>query len=472
MADRPGDTHSSDGHASDEHASLRAIFAGRRGRLLIALLFTEFGGAVQSTAYSSVLPIVSNDLGGAQLYGATLVAGMFTAILVLAVGPGPFARFGPGGSLLLATALFVLGVGLEFGAVSMAMVLAGTIVRGLAGGLLAGFGLTALGALYGDDLRPRVVGLFAVMWLLPSLVGPVANSAITVAFGWRAAMGWPALLVLFGRFLIGRHVSMIPWERSSSRSLQVPPALVLLGGLILAAAAPAPQSLAGVVMLLVGVAVATVASLRIVRSQVGADRRRLFTMVVMFVLCMAFFGGNGIVSLAAINGLGYGIVAGSAAVGVGLFGWAVTGMRPISFDARLGDPQTLGLAMLVVALGLVSASLLALTGTAALTLLIGAWALGGLGMGLAYNRVFSESVDRLPPEQVYVGAIAVTFAETSGHAIGTLLSGGTYSLATSLRVASHISTGVAFGLLAAAALIGVMVRIRGSTMTGHGQVSR
>lgn len=104
-------------------------------------------------------------------------------ILVLAVGPGPFARFGPAGSLLLATALFVVGAGLTAGAVSMVMVLVGTIIRGLAGGLLAGLGLTALGALYGDDLRPRVVGLFAVMWLLPSLIGPVANAAITVAFG-------------------------------------------------------------------------------------------------------------------------------------------------------------------------------------------------------------------------------------------------------------------------------------------------
>jgi MFS family permease len=153
------------------------------------LLFTEFGGAVQSTAYSSVLPIVSNSIGGAQLYGATLVAGIFTTILVLALGPGPFARLRPGNSLLLATAGFVVGVALTVGAVSMVMVLAGTIIRGLAGGFLAGFGLTALGALYGDDLRPRVVGLFAVMWLLPSLIGPVANSAITIAFGWRSAMG-------------------------------------------------------------------------------------------------------------------------------------------------------------------------------------------------------------------------------------------------------------------------------------------
>lgn len=440
--------------------SLRAIFAGRRGRLLIALLVAEFGGAVQSTAYSSVLPVVSHDLGGAQLYGATLVAGTFTMILILAVGPRPFAQFGPAQSLLLATAGFVVGVGLTVGAVSMVMVLAGTIIRGLAGGLLAGFGLTALGALYDDDLRPRVVGLFAVMWLLPSLVGPALNSVLTLGFGWRTAMGWPAVLVLLGRFLIGRHVAMIPWERSTSRSLSLLPALTLLAGLIVAAVAPAPHNRAGIVMLVVGVAVATASTVHILRNQVGSDRRRLLTMGVMFALCMAFFGGNGLISLAAISGLGHGIVGGSAAVGAGLLGWAVTGMRPVGVDSRIGDPQVLGLIMLIAALGLISASLLALTGTRAFALLVGAWAFGGIGMGLAYNRVFSESVDRLPPERTYVGAVAVEFAETSGNAIGTLLSGGTYSLATALGIPSHRSTGVAFAVLAVAAVCGVVVRIR------------
>lgn len=440
--------------------SLPAIFAGRRGRLLFALLLAEFGGAVQSTAYSSVLPIVSNDLGGAQLYGTTLVAGTFTMILVLAVGSGPSARLGPAGSLLWATTLFVVGVGLTAGAVSMVMVLAGTIIRGLAGGLLAGFGLTALGALYDDDLRPRVVGLFAAMWLLPSLVGPVFNSAITLTLGWRTAMGWPAVLVLAGRLLIGRHVAMIPWQRSTSRSVRRLPALVLLAGLILAAVAPAPHDRSGIALLVIGAAVAAASTFHILRNQLGSDRRRLLTMGVMFGLCMAFFGGNGIVSLAVINGLGYGIVAGSAAVGVGLLGWAVTGMRPVSIDARIGDSQIVGLIILTVALGLVAASLLALTGTSSLALVLGAWAFGGIGMGLAYNRVFSESVDGLPPERTAVGAVAVEFAETSGNAIGTLLSGGTYSLATALRITAHRSTGVAFALLAAAALCGVVVRLR------------
>ncbi|MBB4683425.1 hypothetical protein [Amycolatopsis jiangsuensis] len=81
----------------DEDSSLRAVFAGRRGRLLAALLFTEFGGAVQSIAYSSVLPIASNELSGSALYGATLAAGSFTPFSCWRPAPGRSRVWRPAG---------------------------------------------------------------------------------------------------------------------------------------------------------------------------------------------------------------------------------------------------------------------------------------------------------------------------------------------------------------------------------------
>lgn len=74
---------------------MRSLFAGPRGRLLTARLLSEFGAAVQSIAYSSVLPVAANQLHGADLYGLTLGAGSFTTILVLAIGPAPWRRLSP-----------------------------------------------------------------------------------------------------------------------------------------------------------------------------------------------------------------------------------------------------------------------------------------------------------------------------------------------------------------------------------------
>lgn len=106
---------------------------------------------------------------------------------MLATGPGPLGRLDSTRTLVLGTALFLGGVGLLATAVSMIWILVGMVLRGLAAGLLTSFGLTAIGALYEDALRPRVMGLFAVVWLLPSLAGPALNAAIAIAFGWRAA---------------------------------------------------------------------------------------------------------------------------------------------------------------------------------------------------------------------------------------------------------------------------------------------
>src|SRR5690554_3174434 len=259
---------------TDVDVSLRAIFRGRRGRLLGALLFTEFGAAVHSIAYSSVLPLASAELDGSALYGAVLTAGAFTTILVLAIGPDRFAGIGPVWTLAVGTVLFLAGVALAVTAQDMVWILVGMVLRGLAGGLLVGLGLTAIGALFEDALRARVMGLFAVMWLLPSLAGPALNAAVAVAAGWRAAMAWPAVVVLVGRLLVGRDAAIIPWRRSTVERPDVGNAVALLLGLVLAASAPAARSGWGVPMLVAGLAAATVASLRVLRVQVSGQRSR------------------------------------------------------------------------------------------------------------------------------------------------------------------------------------------------------
>ena len=154
------------------------VFAGRRGRFLAALLLAEFGGAMQGIAYSTVLPVVAGDLGGFSLFGATLAAGPIAAVLMLSVAGAVLGRLRPGVVLFIATVGYVVGASMAVFAPSMEWVLAGTIVRGVAAGLLAGFGMGAIGALYDEVERPRVFGVFALIWLLPSLVGPLLNAAL------------------------------------------------------------------------------------------------------------------------------------------------------------------------------------------------------------------------------------------------------------------------------------------------------
>ncbi|WP_448625678.1 MFS transporter [Geodermatophilus sp. URMC 64] len=429
--------------------SLRAVFAGRRGRLLAALLLAEFAAAVQGIAYATVLPLAARELDGGALYGATLSAGFLTGIVVLAAGPGVTARLPPRQNLVLATVLYVAGVAVSATAPAMGWLLAGGILRGLAGGLLAAFGLSAIGGLFEDDVRPRVLSLFALVWLLPSLAGPAANAAIAVWAGWRWAMAWPVLVVVVARVLIGRDAGLIP-APSGRRETSLGTGLLVAAGLAVASAATTRGGW-GVPLLAGGLLLAAVAGVRVL-TRATADSRRRTAVVLSFAgLITAFFGGDGLIPVAVVEGLGRGVVAGAVALGAGLVAWSVTGLLPPAPAGRRPDRSTVG--TLLVVLGLL-AEALAQTGllgpTAALVLAVAAWGVAGFGIGLAYAQMSAQAFDDLDPERVAAVAGAVAFAETAAVVVGSLLGAGSYSLATGLD--ADPGTGITVGFLLVAAV--------------------
>ncbi len=419
--------------------TLRFIFAGRRGRLLTGLLLAEFAGAIQSVAYSTVLPIASRDLHGRGLYGATLAAGSLSTILVLACGAGYLARLRPAQTLATATALYLAGVAMTALAPVMMWVLAGSVLRGLAGGLLAALGLTAIGSLYEDAVRARVLGLFAVVWLIPSLAGPAVNAVVAVLLGWRSALAWPAVLVLAARVLVSRDIGLIP-QQARTRPTGLTSAAVVLGGLTCTSVLSGLREWWTVPLFSIGLIAALAGALRILRRDLRDHYR---TGRAFLGLCGVFFGGSGIVSLAVVDGMGHGVVAGSIAFGAGLIAWSLTGLR----SAPVANSSVLGPAL--VTLGL-TAETVAVTGNV-LPLAVSGWAVAGLGMGFAYPWLSARAFDDAPVDNTASIATAVAFAEVVGTALGSLLGGGVYSVATGLGGSAPAALGLAFGLLALAA---------------------
>lgn len=429
-------------------APLQAVFAGRRGRLLAGLLLAEFAGAVGTIAYSSVLPLASRDLDGAALYGATLAAGTLTTILTLATGVTmhPARR-----ALFVSTALYAVGVVAAAAAPAMAVILAGNVLRGVGAGLLAGFGMSVIGGLYEGALRRRVLGLFAIMWLLPSVAGPTLNGVIASTFGWRWALAWPAAVVVVARLLIGRDADVVPWQPGSRRMAAVNGPLVVLG---LGAASFTPQlgTWWAVLPFGAGTALAVLAIRRTMLALLGAAAAQLPVVVALGVVSLAFFGGDGLIALAVIDGLGYGVLASSMAIGAGLVAWSLAGLRPARRDLAV-----VGITLVAAGLAVVAVAV-TLNGPAGLAGVVLAWTIGGLGMGIAYPRLTSDSFDDLPFEHVTAVATAVAFAELAGGAVGALLGGGAYSLATSATASAPHAITIALLLLAAAGFAGAVGR--------------
>lgn len=452
---------SSSTSSSAAAASLRLIFAGPRGRLLTGLLAAEFGAAVQTVAEAAVLPLASQELNGARLYGATIAGPTLTAILLILLGPVITARLTPRRALGISTVVYLAGVLLAALAPVMGFVFAGRLLLGAAAGLLGGFGLTAIGALYDDEIRPRVLGLFSAVWLLPSVLGPLLNSTVAVLAGWRWAMAWPALVVVAARLAIGRRATLLPRPETPAR----PPlggGLLVLAGLILASASALLTGALRPVAWGVGLAAALGGAAMVVWSLTSHHRRRCLILAVFAGLCTAYFGSEGLLPLSVITVTHGGVVGASIAYAAGATAWSLTGISLLGTRMKWLAPLVGGVAITVAVVILAVTTLTQTTGAAGLVLSITAWAVAGAGIGLAYRTLSAAAFNNSPPSAAPALGAAVAFTETTTVALAALIGGGFYSLTShTLPVSTSIGLGyVLTCVVALAALIGAAMLYR------------
>ncbi|WP_022881417.1 MFS transporter [Gryllotalpicola ginsengisoli] len=439
---------------------LRAVFAGRRGRLLMALMLAEFGAAVQGIAYSTVLPLAASDLDGSKLYGATLAAATLASVFMLALGPGVLLRLGLNRALGIATVMFAAGAALSALAPAMVWILVGSVIRGLSAGVVAGFGYSALASLYEDALRPRVFGLFAFMWLVPSIVGPPVNAAIAGSVGWRWAMVWPAVLVIAARIAIALNSAVIP-QQAGQRRVSPWIGLGVVASIGVASWASSAHGVAALVAYVVAFAAAVALSI-VLLARAAEDRRRLVTLGAFFGLCVVYTSADAVFSLAIIDALHSTVLIGGATVGVAATAWSLLGLLPARRAQGHFGRAPIGAALTLVGVVAFGAVLVWGAGAVAVGVAVGAAALIGVGMGLAYPVQSSANFDELDPAHVTPVATAAAFAETASVAVGGLLTGGIYSLGVSDGAAPAALLALGFGVTAVLAAVTVGLAVAAS----------
>jgi MFS family permease len=142
-------------------------------------------GAFENRAVGAALPTLVQEFDALSSFGLATAAPLASFLVALAVtglwcdrrGPVPALRTGA-----LAFALAQLMVGT---APSMHVVIAGRVLSGLAEGLIDVALIVLVARTLPAALRPRMFSLFAAMWILPSVFGPLLTGVITEHFGWR-----------------------------------------------------------------------------------------------------------------------------------------------------------------------------------------------------------------------------------------------------------------------------------------------
>jgi MFS family permease len=439
---------------SSDQVPIRQVFHGRRGVFLFSMLLAEFGGGMQGLAVSTVLPVVAQELHGFALFGATLAAGNIAAVLMLSFSAPILARMRPTAVIAWATVIFLAGVALSVFAPTMEWVLAGMVVRGIGLGLITGFGSSAIGGLFDDRERPRVLGLYAFVWLIPSIAGPALNAVVAEWVGWRWAFAWPAFLVLAARILMGAYASAIPWEKTRE-PVRAVAGVIVAAALGVGAAASTTAGLWSVVLFVLAAIGGGVGIIAFLRR--GAHGGRLFSVLLSFgALCAGFSGIDALLSVTVIEAFGGGLLWASVAITAALIMWTLAGLRPRP-SAR-PDRVTVGLVLMVLAaLALVVTSFTG-SGPGAIAAVIVAAAVAGLGMGIAYPLAMSEAFEG-PDAAMRVGPL-VSFAETASMAWISMICGGLYSALHGFGSGPGAAAGAAYAVVVPVAAVGVVIAAR------------
>jgi MFS family permease len=447
-----------------------------RRLLTVGLIGLVTAGAFEGMAVPTVLPALVDDLGGLDLYGWAFSAFWLTNIIGITLGGADADRHGPRRSLLVGSLLFAAGMTVAGLAGSMPVVIGGRAIQGFGSGAIASVVYAVIARAYAPSAAPRMIALTSSAWIVPGLIGPALAGAVSDAIGWRwVFLAIVPVVVLMGVTVAPQLRQLGPVVRETEplrgygrRALDAV-RLAIGSTLVLAAlqvASGGDEPLLGAIpswavaialgagglWLVVGALVhlLPVGSLRLARG-----RPAIFGAV--FAITFAFFGTEAYIPLMIVGVRGETVTVGGIALSAAAVTWSVGAW----VQARAAGAGTRGT---LVAIG--SALIAAGIGLAALVLLpdlpilaaTAGWAVGGLGMGLAYSMLAFLTLETAPRGEEGASSaslqlmftLGTAFGAGAGGAVVALADRGALELVQALGAVDAVMVAVAIGAMLAA----------------------
>ena len=159
--------------------------AARRPLTVVALLLALFLAAMEMTVVSTAMPTAVGDLGGIHLYAWAFAAYMLTATVTVPIYGKLADLHGRKPVMLFGIALFLLGSFACGHAGNMSALVAFRAVQGLGAGAIQPIAITIVGDIFDVHERGRWQGVFAAVWGVAGLLGPLLGGVIVRYLSWR-----------------------------------------------------------------------------------------------------------------------------------------------------------------------------------------------------------------------------------------------------------------------------------------------
>ncbi|WP_230115273.1 MFS transporter, partial [Microbacterium oxydans] len=403
---------------------MRATTANEPGILSGAYLWITIGacalvflGAFESLAVTTVMPVVSADLDGERLYALAFAGPLATGVIGMVAAGNWADRRGPVEPLYTSVGVFVIGLLVAGFAPTMEVLVAGRFAQGLGSGALTVALYVVVARVYPRSLHPAIFAGFAAAWVVPSLIGPTVAGAVTELWSWHWVFLGVVVLVLVALLMV---VPALRGLAHDDGDASTPWALGRLGWSVLAALAVLGLNLlgdipgAGPLLAVAAVVVALVAVRPLLpRGTLRARRGLPSVILVRGLAAAAFFGTQVYIPYLLTERYAVAPTLAGLSLTGGALAWSVAATVQGRMGARLSSVTAVrvGTVLVLIGIGLALATA-ALRADAAL--IIAAWVVAGLGMGLMSPRTSALTLAMSTPETQGFNSSAMTVADSFG----------------------------------------------------------
>ncbi len=422
----------------------------------VAMIFLA---ATQSLAVTTVMPLVSADLGGAELYAVAFAGPLATSVIGMVAVGAWCDRTDPVLPLTTAVALFVAGLIIAGTAPAMEVLVAGRLIQGLGTGGQTVALYVVVARVYPAILHGRVFAAFSAAWVIPSIVGPFLAGLVAEQWHWRWVFLGVAVLTLIAFAMVFLRLRIFPMGNDDpSRA----PVAARLAWATLVAAGALTLSLAGIagalapLVVLLALVVIALAVRPLLPPGTLRARRGLPSVVLMRALIAgSLFGAEIYIPYLLMDQYRFS----ATTAGLGLTSAAVLWAAGAEVQGRVGDRlgntriTLIGTALLVSATA--TAAVTAAAG-ASPVLIIAGWALAGAGMGLMYPRLTVLTLAYSTPQNQGFNSAALSISDSVGSSASIAVMGLVFVALS----ASEVAFPVVFVLATALALLALLPGLR------------
>lgn len=447
-----------------------------RRALTLGLVLTITLVGFESLAISTVMPIVERELGGLELYGWVFSAFFLGSLIGIVVVGGAIDRGGLAIPFAAGLGLFAIGLLAGGLAPSMPILIAARFLQGLGAGTIQPIAYVAIGRTLPDALRPKMFATLSSAWVLPGVIGPAIAGTVGEAFHWRFVfLGLLPLIALAGALTLGalHAVADAPAARdasdpasgspaaSASRRGRLPLAIIVaLGSGLLTVGLTTGEFVPTIALSATGLAIGLFAFRRLTPAGTLVARPVLPAAILLRgILTCAFFSVDAFVALTLVGWRGLSATEAGFALTAATILWTAGAWTQARGASRWPTHRFVQVGFVVTILGL-AGMLLVLRQDVTWLVAIGAFGVGGFGMGLAYSPLAIIVLREASPETHGAATSSLSLTESLGTAFGTGLTGAL--VAASVRATGNPAAGLGVAFTAAS-----LIGLGGLALTGR-----